>query len=122
MKFLLIFVLPEINFGMFFKVLCNKLVIKPTPDESNEISGIFGEAFVISCATDGFDSKNFQWFSPNKTVISSDSNQEIFTLLVGNSLRLFFKQLKITDSGQYTCYMDKKTKIYTYLDVKSNEP
>jgi hypothetical protein len=58
---------------------------------------------------------------PNNTAVTSDSNNDVFTLLVDNSLRLFFKELKISDSGQYTCYSSKIAKIYTYLDVKSNE-
>ena len=74
---------------------------------------------MISCGTSQLNAKELQWKSPNNKVITSDSNQHVFTLLANDTLRLFFNKLLIEDSGLYTCVFDKNTFSQAFLDVKS---
>ena len=119
LSFLIQFVCP-LHFS-FNLVDCKQLVIKPKPDSFGEISGIAGESFVISCGTKSLVSKDLQWRTPNNQIITSDSNQHVFTLLANDTLRLFFNKLKIQDTGLYTCFYDKNTFSQAYLDVKSEQ-
>jgi len=47
--------------------------------------------------------KALQWRTPNNQPLQADSNQRVYTVLSGDTLRLYFDKLTPSDSGVYTC-------------------
>jgi hypothetical protein len=61
---------------------------------------------VLSCVSTGLAEerpKSLEWRTPNNEPVTLDSNRRIYTILNGDTLRLYFNKLIPTDSGTYTC-------------------
>jgi len=82
------------------------LYVIPTPDGFNKVTASIDSSFVLSCVSTGSNEdkpKALKWISPTNEVINSDSQKRIYTVLQGDTLRLFFEKLVPSDSGTYTC-------------------
>jgi len=78
----------------------------PTPDSNNKITASIDDSFVLSCVSTGSseDRPNaLKWVTPTGKVIQSDSQSRVYTVLQGDTLRLYFDKLAPSDSGTYTC-------------------
>ena len=91
---------------LFGLVLCGNLFVNPQPGLNNVIKASIESSFVISCVSTGSEEdrpKALQWRSPSNRIITADSNQRVYTILTGDTLRLFFDNLLPSDAGTYTC-------------------
>jgi len=88
-------------------ILCSGgLSVIPRPDTSNQVTASIDDSFVLSCIATGSNEerpKALQWRTPNNQLIQADSNQRVYTVLNGDTLRLYFDKLAPSDSGAYTC-------------------
>jgi hypothetical protein len=88
------------------EITCGNLFVIPTPGESNKVTASIDESFVLSCISSGSNEdkpKALQWRTPTNQPITSDANRRIYTLLYGDTLRLYFDKLLPSDSGTYSC-------------------
>jgi hypothetical protein len=70
------------------------------------VTASIDDSFVLSCIATGSNEerpKALQWRTPNNQLIQADSNQRVYTVLNGDTLRLYFDKLAPSDSGAYTC-------------------
>jgi len=82
------------------------LSVIPRPDTSNQVTASIDDSFVLSCVATGSNEerpKALQWRTPNNQPVQADSNQRVYTVLNGDTLRLYFDKLAPSDSGVYTC-------------------
>lgn len=92
--------------ALSFQVWCGNLFVNPQPGLNNVIKASIESSFVLSCVSTGSEEdrpKALQWRSPNNRVITADTNQRVYTILTGDTLRLFFDNLLPSDAGTYTC-------------------
>ena len=83
------------------------LYVIPTPDSNNKVIASIDDSFVLSCVSTGSNEdrpKALKWVTPTGKAIPTDSQQSrVYTVLQGDTLRLYFDKLAPSDSGTYTC-------------------
>lgn len=82
------------------------LKIIPKLDSNKEVTASIDDSFVLSCLAFGSNEerpKALQWRTANNQPITADLNQRVYTVLTGDTLRLYFEKLAPSDSGQYSC-------------------
>lgn len=80
--------------------------IIPKLDSNKEVTASIDDSFVLSCLAFGSNEerpKALQWRTANNQPITADLNQRVYTVLTGDTLRLYFEKLAPSDSGQYSC-------------------
>jgi hypothetical protein len=97
-------------------IKCGYLFVLPRPEyQTNKVVASIDDSFFISCrmiasSNDKENPNLLQWRSPSNQIITSDSNERIYTQPFQDKLRLYFDKLLTGDAGNYTC-----------VDVISNE-
>jgi hypothetical protein len=87
-------------------VLAGSLIVIPNADNQNKVTASIDDSFVLSCIASGSNEekpKALQWRSPTNQPIPLDTNRRVYTILNGDTLRLYFDKLVPSDSGTYTC-------------------
>lgn len=83
-----------------------QLFVIPTPGESNKVVASIDDSFVLSCISSGSNEdkpKALQWRAPGNQAITAESSRRIYTVLYGDTLRLYFDKLLPSDAGGYIC-------------------
>ena len=82
------------------------LYVIPTPDANNKVTANIDDSFVLSCVSTGSNEdrpKALKWTTPTGKMVSTDSQNRVYTVLQGDTLRLYFDKLAPSDSGTYLC-------------------
>ena len=101
--------------------------IFPPEDNQGKLYATYNNTFVIYCMSKLISPKYLKWTDQNKQVVDSNTTKRVHTLLLDDSLMLYFDKFLNSDLGTYTCIgkhmmhsMKVKVSVYSKGILLSN--